>query len=105
MRIDLEKILSEIEELENVFERRRKRKLSPKEIWKIYPREQILRKGHIRVTKHGVELVEPHLHPYPKKLGEEVPSRKRRRGILEEGEKHIEDLRREALNDLLSCYI
>ena len=93
-------------ELEDVFERRRRKKISPKEIWKEYPRKQVLRKGHLRVTKHGIEFVEPHLHPYPTKMGMEEPKEgKLGKKVLEEGKGYENKLREDAFNELTSCYL
>ena len=93
-------------EIEDVFERKRTKKISPKDIWRQYPRKDVLRKGHIRVTKSGVQFVEPHLHPYPTKMGMETPSKKKiGKEVIEEGKEYPKNLKEEALNNLMKCYV
>ena len=78
-----------------------------KKAWFRHPRKKKLRKGFVRVTKHGTQIVEPHLHEYPWKI-ETKTSKRRAKKITEEME---EAGRREAegveehVNRLTQCYI
>lgn len=84
---------------EDVFER--------KKAWLIHPRKKKLRKGFVRVTKHGTQIVEPHLHEYPWKIEtkEGKKKSKKMKEAIKEGLSKDAEVINENVDRLMNCYI
>jgi len=51
----------------------RRRRINP---WQVLPRERKLVKAHVRLTKRGIQFVEPHMREYPTNPFKDMPKPK-----------------------------